>query len=100
MTLDPKFTPVCLLNRIGCVVSTSHNELIFFRDIDDQRILESNWIRGKPRRMCWSHMLYSLTIISVQKIKDIDWFFPVILLIEESFYLVVREAYLSKFNQM
>ena len=38
-------------------------------------------------------------IISVQKIKDISWFFPVLLLIKESFNLIGCETQQNTFNQ-
>ena len=45
------------------------------------------------------YMIPPLLIISIQKIKHIDWFFPVIFLIKESCILIQLEVYLATSNQ-
>ena len=49
----------------------------------------------------WQFRCYlPLMIISMQKFKDIDWFFPVTLVINESCNLIGRETQLATPNQM
>ena len=74
-------------------------------DIDDQRILGSDWPKGTPghnqTRVIVLNIKYylHLMIISVQKIKDIYWFFLALLLIKKSFNLIGWETQQTTLNQ-
>ena len=63
-------------------------QLISSRNIVDQRIPQSDWTKGTPGntqpKLAVLRCYLPSMIISTQKIKDIDWFLPVIMLIKES----------------
>ena len=71
--------------------------LIPSRDIDHQRILESDWPKGTtglhPTKSG------SLDEYLLAKKLNINWFFPVLLLIKESFNLIGWETKLATLNQ-
>ena len=78
-------------------------QLISSRDIDDEIILESD----QPKKAL-GHTRPTVVILNAtfpwwlspcKKIKDINWFFPVLLLIKESFNLIWCEKQHNTINQ-
>ena len=68
-------------------------QLIPSENIGDQRILESDWPKESPgHTQPLMPCCLPLMIISVQKIKFMNWFYPVLILIKESFNLIGREC--------
>lgn len=67
------------------MVRQSH-QLILSRDIDYQRILESDWAKGTPghtqKRVVILDTTFPDDYLNIN-IKDITWLFPLILLIKD-----------------
>ena len=75
------------------------------RDIDDQRLLKSDWMRGSTgwlhpaKKVLVSDTTFLPTFIFMKKIYDIDWFLPELLMIKEFCHLISHEVQLAGYIQ-
>ena len=70
------------------------HQLFLSRDIDGQKIPESDWLQGTP-----SHTETRVSLKCQLPLMIISWLFPAFLLIKKSFNLIGRKTQQATTNQ-